>query len=249
MKLAMRASTSVPGDVSLPIAAVLFDFAGTLFTPLPATELLTSAASGLSIELSADECALLAEEYLEAGLPGGPYPSEVPDQLSSLYAKRDLSPEAHRAAYVGLLSTVAQPYPGLPEAVYDEICAPPGWVPYSDAHEVICCLQTRGLRVGVVSNVGFDLRPILRDHGFEQLAHHCTLSFEMNATKPDPRIFRAALRTLKADATTTLMVGDHPSADGGATAIGMRTLILPMTPPGSRHGLNRVIRLLDQPEA
>lgn len=226
--------------------AVLFDFAGTLFAPRPGTDLLRNAASALGVGLSATECARLAGEYLAAGVPGGPYPAVVPDHLTSLYAERDLAPDAHRQAYVGLLSTVVSPSPGLPEALYEEILQPRGWMPYSDTREVLDGLQARGLRVGMVSNVGFDLRPILRHHGFEELADRCTFSFEVGATKPDPRIFRAALSTLDAGESMTLMVGDHPTADGGAAALGITTLILPMTAPGSRHGLERVVELVDR---
>jgi len=40
------------------------------------------------------------------------------------------------------------------------------------------------------------------------------------------------------------MVGDHV-ADGGAADAGLRTLLLPMTPAGSEHGLDAVLRFLD----
>ena len=40
------------------------------------------------------------------------------------------------------------------------------------------------------------------------------------------------------------MVGDHV-ADGGAADAGLRTLLLPMTPTGSEHGLDAVLRFLD----
>lgn len=105
-------------------------------------------------------------------------------------------------------------------------------------------LADGGLAVGLVSNVAFDLRPILRAHGFGVLADHCLLAYEHGAAKPDPSIFRAALATLGTSAASTLMVGDHPDADGGAAAIGCRTLLLPMSDPGSRHGLDQVLELV-----
>jgi hypothetical protein len=111
-------------DTRVLIEAVLFDFAGTLFTPRPATELVANAARTIGVELSASDRAGLAERYLAAGLPGGPYPAQVPAHLAPLYVRRDLSPAAHRQAYVGLLSTVDQPHPGLPEAIYEEILQP-----------------------------------------------------------------------------------------------------------------------------
>jgi HAD superfamily hydrolase (TIGR01509 family) len=229
------------------VAAVLFDFASTLFAPRPTTELVANAAAALGLELPEDECIELANSYLAAGVPGGPYPRVMPDHLASLYAQRDLSPDIHRAAYAGLLSAVVQPFPGLADALYEEVLAARGWVPYTDARSVIDALKTRGIRVGLISNIGFDLRPILRLHGFDDLADTCTLSYEVHAIKPDPAIFRAALRKVGDQPASTVMVGDDPSADGGASALGMPTLILPMTPPGTSHGLERVVSLTDQP--
>ena len=227
------------------VQAVLFDFAGTLFSPQPAAQWVASAAREIGLELSPAEVARLSERCLAAGLPGAPYPSTVPDHLASDYAQRDLDPAAHRTAYVGLLEGAVDSRAGLAEAIYERILQPRGWVPYRDARGVVGTLAERGLRLGVISNVAFDLRPSLRHHGFAVLAECCTLSFEEHVTKPDARIFRAALDKLGTTASETLMVGDHAEADGAASELGMRTLIWPMSPPGSEHGLARVLAVVD----
>jgi HAD superfamily hydrolase (TIGR01509 family) len=227
------------------IEAVLFDFAGTLFMPRGVDELVLAAAQASGFDLSPDDHRRLSNDFMAAGVPGGPYPEGVPGELRAIYERRDLSSEAHRAAYVGLLSTVDQPHDALAEAIYDQILEPGGWVPYADARRTVEQLRARGLRVGLISNVGFDIRPILRAHGFDEQARRCALSFELHAVKPDPEIFRAALRTLEAEPSATLMIGDHESADRGGEALGIRTVILPMTAPGSRHGLDQVFRLLE----
>lgn len=226
------------------IEAVLFDFAGTLFAPRDAGERVRGTAARLGIGLAPAEVERLAAAYVTAGLPGGPYPASVPPHLEAAYAQRDLLPQAHRAAYLGLLSTVADAAPGFAEALYDEITDPGHWVPYADTHEVVARLVEAGITVGVISNVAFDLRPILRAHGLPELAARCALSYEHGAVKPQPALFEAALRELGAPASRTLMVGDHPVADGGAASVGCRTLILPMSPPGRRHGLDEVLRLV-----
>jgi HAD superfamily hydrolase (TIGR01509 family) len=226
------------------VEAVLFDFAGTLFMPRDASELVLEAARTLGLDLCAEDCLRLAERCVAAGFPGGPYPDAVPDHLAEVYQRRDLSSDAHRAAYVGLLSSVEHPHPDLPAAIYEHVRQPEGWVPYADTYPVIKQLDGGGIRVGVISNVGFDLRPILRAHGLEQLARGCTMSYEVGVAKPDPRIFRAALRALGSDASSALMVGDHETVDRGGEALGIHTVILPMTAPGSEHGLSRVLELL-----
>ncbi len=221
---------------------MLFDFAGTLMVPRPAAELLARAAARAGLSLTAAELAQLADAYVAAGIPGAPYPRHVPDELVELYERRDLSPDNHRRAYVGLLETVHRPQPrSLPAAVYEQILEPDGWVPYRDAGETVAEIVRRGVRVGVVSNVGFDIRPILRHHGLGTLTGSCTLSFEVGCVKPEPAIFRTALAQLGTPAARTLMVGDHEQADGGARAVGIATLILPMTGPGTTHGLGRVL--------
>jgi putative hydrolase of the HAD superfamily len=228
----------------MTIQAVLFDFAGTLFMPQPASQFVRKAANDLGLDLSPDDCERLAAECLKAGFPGGPYPETVPEHLRALYEQRDFSSDAHRTAYTGLLSTVEFRRPGLPEAIYEQIREPTSWIPYPDTRGVIEALHRRDVRAGVISNVGFDLRPILHADGFEDLACRCTMSFEVGAAKPDPRIFEAALDTLQADASRTLMVGDHETVDRGGEMLGIQTVILPMTAPGSDHGLSRILELL-----
>jgi FMN phosphatase YigB (HAD superfamily) len=61
--------------------------------------------------------------------------------------------------------------------------------------------------------------------------------------KPQPEIFRAALDALEVAPEETLMVGDAWTDDGGAAALGIRTLILPRT-RGRVHGLDAVLRLV-----
>jgi FMN phosphatase YigB (HAD superfamily) len=225
----------------MQIRAVLFDFAGTLFSPLPADIWVAGAAGDIGLELTGNDVASLAERCLAAGLPGAPYPSSVPDHVASAYAERDLSPVAHRTAYVELLRGAVGGYPGLAEAIYGLVLEPRGWLPYPDARGVVDTLIARDVRVGLISNVGFDIRPILRHHGFEELARRCTLSFEHQVTKPDPRIFRIALDMLGTEPAATLMVGDHLEADGAAAELGIHSLVWPMSPPGRDHGLERVL--------
>lgn len=217
---------------------VLFDYAGTLFMTRPARALVARAAAG---RLGDDELDELALAYERAGLPGGEYPESVPDALARDYAVRDLGPEQNERAYVGLLRAAGEPWPGFAREVYRQILEPETWVPYADARRVVDALTSRGIVVGVVSNIAFDIRPVLRAHGLGVLASRCALSYEVGAAKPDPRIFRAALELLGTPPDQTLMVGDLEEADGAAAAVGMRTLILPITPPGSEHGLEEVL--------
>jgi len=77
-------------------------------------------------------------------------------------------------------------------------------------------------RIGIVSNVPRDLRPIFAAHGLADLIDAFTHSFEVGAEKPDPAIFLRATEALGTAPSETLMVGDHPVADAGALKAGLR---------------------------
>ncbi|HET9074120.1 MAG TPA: HAD family hydrolase [Solirubrobacteraceae bacterium] len=237
------------------VELVLFDFGGTLFHPAPAERLLAAATRSLGLSFPADRLERLGEAYAAAGIPGGPVPP-IPAELQDAYDVRDLGQAEHRIAWVGMLSRaeipadIRVPDPGaLADAVYDQTLDPRQWVPYADAAPTLSTLAARGIATGLISNIGFDLREILYAHDFGALADTATLSLEVGVMKPDPRIFSAALRRFGADPGATVMVGDTAESDGGASALGMTTLILPLTPPGSVHGLARVLELVDGLEA
>jgi HAD superfamily hydrolase (TIGR01509 family) len=222
------------------IEAVLFDVAGTLAMPEEREAWVRGAAARAGVAV--DDVAALAAELERVGRPGGPYPENVPAALSEAYDNRDGSPEQHRAAYAGLLAEVATPE--LADTLYERILGLDGWVAYPDAVPTLRALRERGLPIAAVSNVGFDLRPVLDGLGLLELLDAVVLSFEVGVVKPDPAIFAAACAALGVAPSRALMVGDHPEADGGAANAGLQTLILPMSPPGAPHGLDAVLDLV-----
>lgn len=225
--------------------AVLFDVAGTLAMPEGRDAWLAGAAASIGVDLGGDGAAhALAAELEAAGRPGGPYPSHAPDAIAAAYAVRDRDPAAHRAGYVGLLSTVALPDPRLATALYERILGPDGWVAYPDAVPTLTALRARGVATAVVSNVGFDLRPVLDGLGLLEHLDAVVLSCEAGAVKPEPAIFAAACEAVGVAPADALMVGDHAAADGGAADAGIRTLLLPMSPAGEDHGLAAVLALV-----
>ena len=233
------------------VELVLFDFGGTLFMPAPAPRLVRAAAGELGLALDASSLDALADAYDAAGIPGGPVPP-IPPELQATYDQRDLGPVEHRRAWVEMLAraqlpagVVADPR-ALAEAIYDQTLVPDGWVAYPDAAATLAGLAERDTRVGLISNIGFDLREVLHAHGFGALVDTATLSYEVGATKPSPKLFRAALDTFGVPADRAVMIGDNQEADGGAAALGITTLILPMTAPGTVHGLARVLELVDR---
>ena len=111
-----------------------------------------------------------------------------------------------------------------------------------------CCgaLRERGIGVGVVSNIGWDLRPVFRDHGLDRYVDAYVLSYEHGIQKPDPRLFAAACEALGVDPRDALMVGDDRRADGGAAALGCAVHFVDHLPVTERpDGLRAVLDLVD----
>ncbi|WP_217238328.1 HAD family hydrolase [Streptomyces sp. AC555_RSS877] len=228
------------------MAAVLFDFSGTLFRIESAESWLRAVLAEIEPSLDETEFRRKARALERVGaLPGGTHPVErIPDELAHLWEARDKSAELHRAAYTGVARQVPLPEPGLYDALYDRHMTPAAWSPYPDALEVLRTLRERGIGVGVVSNIGWDLRPVFREHGLDSCVDTYVLSYEHGIQKPDPRLFATACAALGVEPQETLMVGDNRRADGGAAALGCGVHFVDHLPVAERpDGLRPVLDL------
>ncbi|MEU0395270.1 HAD family hydrolase [Streptomyces sp. NPDC006208] len=232
----------------MTIKAVLFDFSGTLLRIESTPSWLRATLAARGETWPEAELVRCAHELDVAGaLPGGASPQWLPERLAALWATRDESSERHRAAYTGLARQVALPDEDLYDALYDRHMTPAAWRPYPDAAEVLRGLRERGVGVGVVSNIGWDLRPVFRAHGLDALVDGYTLSYEHGVQKPDARLFRAACEVLGRNPGEVLMVGDDRRADGGAVAVGCAVHFVDHLPVDERPaGLRPVLELVDR---
>jgi HAD superfamily hydrolase (TIGR01509 family) len=218
------------------MAAVLFDFSGTLFRIESTDSWLRTVLDEAGLALTEAELTRAARELEYVGaLPGGPAPRvPMPDELAAVWEIRDRSAELHRAAYTGLSRLVALPDPALHDVLYDRHMRPAAWQPYPDAAEVLRALRERGIKVGVVSNIGWDLRPVFRAHGLDPYVDVYVLSYEHGIQKPDPRLFKTACAALGAEPRDVVMVGDDRRADGGAAALGCAVHFVDHLPAAQR---------------
>ncbi|MGN9794507.1 HAD family hydrolase [Streptomyces sp. OZ13] len=232
----------------MTIRTVLFDFSGTLFRIESARSWLRAVLREHGASLPEDELDRCARRLEAAGaLPGGAHPERIPGHLAELWAARDTDTARHRAAYTGLAREVPLPDEALYDALYDRHMTPGAWSPYPDAAEVLRGLRERGIGVGVVSNIGWDLRPVFRAHGLAELVDTYTLSFEHGVQKPDARLFRTACEGLGRDPREVLMVGDDRRADGGAAELGCAVHFVDHLPADERPaGLLPVLGLVDR---
>jgi HAD superfamily hydrolase (TIGR01509 family) len=211
---------------------VLFDWGDTLFHAPHAPEVIVSFARSHGVQLSDARARELWDEIWIAG--------KTPEEIAK---GRDLSIEAHRRVWIDLFGRLDRVVPGLSRALYEQVMDPHSWVPYADTRPTLERVRARGLKVGVVSNVPADLRPVFAKHRLDGLVDSYTHSFEVGAEKPDPAIFLAAAKSLGVKPSETLMVGDH-AVDAGAERAGMRVFILPTEFEGDVRGLVRVLAFL-----
>ncbi|MET7853316.1 HAD-IA family hydrolase [Streptomyces avermitilis] len=233
----------------MAIKGVLFDFSGTLFRIESTESWLRAVLTAAEVPLSEPELIRTAGELESVGaLPGGaPTSRPLPAHLAELWEVRDRSAAQHRAAYTGIARQVPLPDPRLHDALYDRHMAPAAWSPYPDTAEVLGALRERGVAVGVVSNIGWDLRPVFREHGLAPHVGAYVLSYEHGIQKPDTRLFALACEALGVAPQDTLMVGDDRRADGGAAALGCGVHFVDHLPAPERpDGLRPVLELVGQ---
>ena len=219
------------------IRAVLFDAGDTLIRLRgDAGSLLLAAAGTLGAPV---EPAAAAEVWRRVLTGAG-----TPEELAK---GRDLSPQRHRAVWTELYarSGADDLTPGLSDALYVRTVDPASWEAFPDTGATLRGLRERGIPVGVLSDTGFDLRPVFDRLELSPWIDTVALSCENGACKPEPRVFRDACAGLGVEPAATLMVGDNPLTDGGAATAGLVVLLLPAPRATGRRGLRHVLSLVD----
>ncbi len=214
--------------------AVLFDWGDTLFAPPDAAVVIADVARERGVPLASERARAIWEELWAAG--------KEPEEIAK---GRDLSLEAHRTVWTSLFQRAEPHVPGISRALYERVMDPASWVPYPDTGPTLRALKGRGLKIGVVSNVPRDLSDVFAAHGLDGLVDAFVHSFQVGAEKPDPRLFLAGCERLGVAPSATLMVGDHPIADGGATEAGLSFYLLPPHTGHGERGLAAVVEMVD----
>ena len=215
---------------------VVFDWRGTLVTTLAPEEWVRAALRRLGRDDRAEAAARIWAAIAEA--------AGEPDRLDAPGVDSDVA--AHRDAYHGAFADA-----GLDAELADALYAvesDPAYNPFAvDAAPVLRAVARHGVRIAVLSDIHFDLRPAFAAAGLAEVVDAFVLSFEHRVQKPDPRIFRLALDKLGTEADRTLMVGDRAGPDGGALDVGMPTLLLPPLTDVRQRRLGLAARALGVP--
>lgn len=211
------------------IQAVMFDFSGTVFR-------LEQDESWLA-EFTGDDGAALDIEARTEIMRRMTAPSGQVMQLSEefqyAWENRDLDPVLHIKIYLEVLRKSGL-RPEQAEALYARLIDPAEWTPYPDAEAAFKGLAAKGVKIGVLSNIAFDIRPAFTGYNLAGYVDEFVLSFEEGAIKPDPAIFRTLLDRLGVAPENALMVGDSAEADGGAKALGCHFALVEPLPTVQR---------------
>ena len=214
----------------MTIRAVLFDFSGTLFRLEQDESWLAELTDheGTPLDIEAQ-----AELMRRMTAPVGQV-VELDAEHVHAWQHRDRDPGLHRKVYLEVLKKSGVPHADQAEALYNRLIDPSQWTPYPDTEAALKAAAERGLKVGVLSNIAFDIRPAFTARGWDAYVDEFVLSFEVGAIKPELEIFRKAVQSLGVPATETLMVGDSEEADGGARALGCEFALVDPLPTAER---------------
>ncbi len=190
------------------IKAVVFDFAGTLF--------------------GRPTYRWLSPQHLAVLRAPAPHVARMNAAERAVWDARDLTALANRSAYWTLFRLAGL---SMPDEVFQRLHDPAFWLPYSDTAAALAA--ARPLKVGVLSNVSWDIRGVFARESLSVDAF--ALSYEIGFSKPSARAFEAACARLDVEPSECLYVGDDPVSDGAAVEAGLRFAQISTAPVGRRE--------------
>ena len=134
------------------------------------------------------------------------------------------------------------------EGAYGHFAEPGVWQLYPEVDDVLSALRGR-FDLAVVSNFDARLRMIFEHLGVSKYFSRVFLSSELGADKPDPEIYRRALKLAGLQPNETWHVGDDPVRDWeGAAAAGLSVFRLERPRNSLRDLVAALSRLATPPE-
>ncbi len=205
--------------------AVFFDWYNTLTSYYPPRENeYARACRELGLNVAPDRLArglLLADQFYSE------------ENLRSPVKKRE--PKAMIAVYVRYGHVVLEGA-GLPSSeetvlrVMEKVRGAfsiTGFALYDDVLPALRALKSRGLVMGLISNIDQDIRPFCSELGLDPFLGHVVTSRDARSEKPRPPILLAALKKAGVKAEEAVYVGDQYSCDVvGARGVGMKPVLV-----------------------
>lgn len=198
-----------------PIRALLFDWRGTLVRALPFEEWIAEALRAVGSDAGPNSVARVRRQLVSTS------------NFKDLEAPGIDSDSAwHRSTYLRIFQEAGMDR-DLSEALY-AVESDANFNPFADdVAPALKAFKSKHVKVGVVSDIHFDIRPAFERVGLLEWIDCFVLSYEQGVEKPHPKMFTFALEKLEAKPSETLMVGDRPEHDGASVRVGIAALLLP----------------------
>jgi putative hydrolase of the HAD superfamily len=210
--------------------AVFFDWFNTLTTYYPPREnAYAVACSDLGLEVTFDQLSrglLLADQFYSDENARSPVKMREPKEMIALYVR---------------YGQVALRGAGLPSSeetvlrVMEKVRGAfnsPRFALYDDVLPALGALKSRGVVMGLISNIDQDIKPVCSELGLDTYITQVVTSKDVRSEKPHPLIFLAALDGAGVEAEESVYVGDQYSCDVvGARGVGMKPILV------DRYGL------------
>jgi len=208
------------------IKAVFFDLFHTLITyDPPQEELVAQALKGFGIEgdpAMFRRPLITADEFIYEEIARRPLSQRSQEEKVNLYAQyqgivlREAGIEADDKLVMGLLSKMQQYNMNL--------------ALFNDVAPALDNLKSRGLVLGLISNVEQDMNDTFTRLKLDSWLDIIVTSLDTGAGKPQPEIFREALRQANVQADEALYVGDQYRVDVlGAEGVGIKGILIDRT--------------------
>ena len=196
------------------IRALFFDIGDTLvFDALPLFERLALAAQSVGVTLEPAAYRVGEEYALSQYLRGVPWdaPDSMRQNVAAMWRTQGEAPLPDTG-----WRTLAEAFARLPTARYVH----PGGL------ELLAELKSRGFVLGAISDWEDTLPSLLVELGISPYLDALALSGIVGVTKPNPALFKDALRQAGVSAEASLHIGDWYALDvAGAHAAGMQALL------------------------
>lgn len=217
------------------VRAVLFDWRGTLVTTLTKQQWVREALRLCGRD--ADDARAVDRVVTALRRANGP-----DDRLDGPGVDSDAG--LHRRTHLAVCADAGLD-PALSEALYAVDSDPRHNSFAVDAGATLAALRARDLRIAVLCDIHFDVRPAFDAAGLGGQVDVFTLSCEQGVQKPHPLMFARTLAALDVEAADALMVGDRSGPDGAAVEHGVPTLLLPSLRQVTQRRLHLVVALCD----
>jgi putative hydrolase of the HAD superfamily len=195
------------------LKAIFFDAAGTLFYLTKTVGYhyaLVASEVGLKLDTHELDCAFSVAW------------KQMPPR-ASIDGPRENDDKAWWRALVDLVLDQAAPSLGeldrdnFFEVAYGHFAEAGVWELYPEVVEVLTRLRPE-FQLAVISNFDGRLRFILEHLGVSKFFKHVFISSELGADKPDPEIFRRAIKVVGLSPNQVLHAGDDPERDWKASS-------------------------------